>query len=1185
VISGEVEAVQGAVGELGVQGVSCRLLPVNYAFHSPQMDGLAEELIATLGKVRTGASQVAIYSTMSGQTAAAGDYEAAYWGRQMCTTVRFKEAVAAAAKLGHVSYIEVGPHPVLGAAVRQIVGAAAVVVGSLRRSMSESEQLLGGLSQLYVSGCMPNWRQVNQGGRSVELPTYAWQRQRYFFEGHITAHRNDARKETLEQKIPTPRTNQSTHPLLGRCLKSSVHPETYFWAADLNTELVPYLADHRVCGNVIFPAAAYVEMALAAANELFGTGTHVIEKIEFERALIVPERSTLQLQLVATRDEFQQVSFQFLSQPGNQHGQHGQHGQPHEATLHARGKMRNGSAASSHPNDAVALEVVRQRCAEPVSRTDFYDAMDRRGLQYGCSFQGVEQLWRGDHEAIARLDLTETVRAEAGDYLVHPALLDACFQVLAGILPGPQNGAAGTYVPVGIDRIQFHDDPHAGCWGHVRLESSAPAVNGKRGSQSDQPLGATGNGKGVLSGDISLFDEAGNRVVTIEGLRAHKVQGALLGGGEVTSEDVSDWFYELRWEPRAASVEPEAVAGSNGIGKWLIFADGAGAGEALRTELALLGESSIVVTAADSYSRGDTGDYQINPSAPQDLRQVLHEGFIKERIACRGVVHLWATDVVRPEGTTIESLKLAEELGPLSVLYLIQGLAKAAFRQAPQLWLVTRGAQYTGPEDEQLSIGQSALWGLGRTIRHEHPELKCRLVDLDGANRNSLGEARALCDLLRHKQGETQFAVRGKRLYAGRVAHLEAHTPNEATQSGVPIRADASYLITGGAGGLGLSVAAWMTEKGARHLVLLGRSAASPEAQQKINVMEGSGARVMLFQGDVTREEDLRAVLARMALEMPPLRGVVHAAGRLDDGILLQMDQQRFSQVTAPKIAGAWNLHRATLGAPLDFFILFSSLASLVGSPGQGSYAAGNAFLDGLARHRRLNQLPALSINWGPWAEVGMAAGQDRGDEQFALSGLKRLAPEQGIRVLERLLDAVPAQVGVMPLTAAGQRAFAVFAGEATAPLENQLPEKSPAGIRRRLEEAAPRERIALLGDHVRSTVAGVLGQAQADQLDPHRGLFEMGMDSLMAIEVSRSLQTSLEESFPLTSVFDHPTIESLARHLAVTVLELETSTPEQSARDDSGRSALRQQLEELSEDEALRLLTEQLSLTEVSDE
>ena len=194
------------------------------------------------------------------------------------------------------------------------------------------------------------------------------------------------------------------------------------------------------------------------------------------------------------------------------------------------------------------------------------------------------------------------------------------------------------------------------------------------------------------------------------------------------------------------------------------------------------------------------------------------------------------------------------------------------------------------------------------------------------------------------------------------------------TQQTFPLNfdAEATYLITGGLGGLGRAVATWLVEQGARHLVLMGRSAPSASAQQTLDALRKAGAHVVVARGDVARADDVASVIESIRMSMPPLRGVVHAAGVLDDGIVAHLDQRRLRDVMAPKVDGAWNLHALTRDVDLDFFVLFSSAASVLGSPGQAHYAAANSFLDALAWHRRAEGRSALSINWGPWAEVGL---------------------------------------------------------------------------------------------------------------------------------------------------------------------------------------------------------------------
>ena len=228
-------------------------------------------------------------------------------------------------------------------------------------------------------------------------------------------------------------------------------------------------------------------------------------------------------------------------------------------------------------------------------------------------------------------------------------------------------------------------------------------------------------------------------------------------------------------------------------------------------------------------------------------------------------------------------------------------------------------------------------------------------------------------------------------------------------------RADATYLITGGHGGLGLAVARWLVEKGARHLVLLGRSGASAARNKNWPPNSRQKARqITTIQADIANESDVARALAEIRAGMPPLLGVIHAAGVLDDHLLMNLDAESFRRVLAPKVLGAWNLHTLTADLPLDFFVVFSSVASVLGSPGQANYAAANAFLDGLAHERRAQGLPCLSVNWGPWAEVGMAARASSGRSP-ASRVMHPLAPAQALAALNRLFEKnAPAQAIAM---------------------------------------------------------------------------------------------------------------------------------------------------------------------------
>ncbi|MCC5622346.1 type I polyketide synthase [Nostoc sp. CHAB 5715] len=241
------------------------------------------------------------------------------------------------------------------------------------------------------------------------------------------------------------------------------------------------------------------------------------------------------------------------------------------------------------------------------------------------------------------------------------------------------------------------------------------------------------------------------------------------------------------------------------------------------------------------------------------------------------------------------------------------------------------------------------------------------------------------------------------------------HEPTAEDLQTLPVHPEGTYLITGGMGGLGLRVAHWLVEKGAKYLVLVGRSSPTLEAQSQIQALQSAGATVITTQADVVEKEQLAAVLTNIQQNYPPLRGVIHGAGVLDDGVLQQLNSERLQSVMSVKVAGAWNLHLLTKNVPLDYFIMFSSAASLLGSPGQTNHVAANTFLDALAQYRHSQGLPALSINWGVWADIGAAA-KGQIATQMSLRGIGAIAPDQGIDILEFLLTQSTTQVGVVPV-------------------------------------------------------------------------------------------------------------------------------------------------------------------------
>jgi acyl transferase domain-containing protein/acyl carrier protein len=361
------------------------------------------------------------------------------------------------------------------------------------------------------------------------------------------------------------------------------------------------------------------------------------------------------------------------------------------------------------------------------------------------------------------------------------------------------------------------------------------------------------------------------------------------------------------------------------------------------------------------------------------------------------------------------------------------------------------------------------------------------------------------------------------------------------------VRSDATYVITGGLGALGVTMAAALVEAGARHLVLIGRRPPGAGARPAITALEQQGAHVRVISGDVSAPAEIERILNDVRRDMPPLRGVIHAAGILSDATVLETTAEGIAAVMDPKAAGAWALHRATVSDPLDFFVLFSSASALLGLPGQASYAAANAFLDGLARHRRQLGQPAISIAWGPWAETGLAAARKDRGERLAGQGLGSLSVAQGVEAFRRVLGRDRAYVAVMDFD---PQIWCERQPGASARLFERVQAISPqpaAGwsgneILRTLRETPAGGRPTMLVEHLRGRVARILRLEPAD-VPAETPLKSLGLDSLMALELRNRLEADLGLRLSATLVWSHPTISALATHF-IEVLALGASVP-----------------------------------------
>jgi NADPH:quinone reductase-like Zn-dependent oxidoreductase/SAM-dependent methyltransferase/acyl carrier protein len=418
----------------------------------------------------------------------------------------------------------------------------------------------------------------------------------------------------------------------------------------------------------------------------------------------------------------------------------------------------------------------------------------------------------------------------------------------------------------------------------------------------------------------------------------------------------------------------------------------------------------------------------------------------------------------------------------------------------------------------------------------------------------------------------------------GKIAVL---APPESDAAPVPlVREQATYLVTGGLTGLGFATAQWLVDRGARHIVLLGRRGAGPETSTALESMRAAGIDVAAFSCDVSDESQLASVLSEALKSRPPLKGVVHAAGVLADAGLVQQDWAKFERVLAPKVKGAWALHRMTREAQLDFFLLYSSMASVLGAAGQVNHASANAFLDALAHLRKREGLSALSVNWGVWSGIG-AAERHGVTDRAARQGVGLISPQAGLEALRLALSVGAAQLLITPVN--WSRFAAAQNGNASKVLSELVSDSpraarpEPASVkagklRALLRDTPVTRRRRIVQDHVAQAAGQVLGMAADRQLDEHRPFHELGLDSLMAVELRNILAREAGEALPATLLFDYPTLSTLVDFLFTQLCPLDASaptvvTPVAGNGDAATHGDVLGQIEELSDEDVEKLL------------
>ncbi|WP_308030644.1 SDR family NAD(P)-dependent oxidoreductase [Streptomyces sp. CoH27] len=930
------------------------------------------------------------------------------------------------------------------------------------------DRLLETVRDAWLGGADIDWAVFYEGERRrrVPLPTYP-------FEG---------RRVWLEPPAPAPAPSGG-HPLLGA--NTSTLAEHRYDTALTGTEF--YLAEHRVGGEPVMPAVAYLEMARAAGALSLPPGPLRLSRVSFEAPLsFAAGPRTVRLLLTPHGDG---ARFTVTARPADAQPAAG------EEEIHARGELTPAPGDRPANLDADAL---LRRCPDTLAGPELYDLLRAHGLDYGPSMRAVRELRRGTGEAVGELVLPDTPAARAAHgpeagFALHPALLDGALHTVVGLLAAREE--PGTrFLPLALGALEVGAPLPQRCLAHVEL-----------------PAQRTGTKQ--VKADVTVTDPDGVVVARLRELSVRTVRDE--------HRPPATALFRAAW----TAADETAAADRTGVdepapgGPLLLLAHEPERRAEMVAALRAVGAGDpdvILVTPGTAFTRVDDGHYTVGPAAQADYTALL-DGLGDGRRPT-AVLHTWChTDApADPLAAT------AADQGPRSVVALTKAL------------LERRGTAPTGvliahrTDDAGADPAPAALAGFGRGVTQENPRLTFTLVGLDAGT--PAGPALA-AELARTAEGEREVRHRGGVRLVRR--HRRAAAP--AAETAPAFRDGAVYVITGGTGPLGLAVAQHIAAGTRARLELLARGEPGADALRTIERIRAAGSTVTVRRADVTDPDALGEALAAVRAEHGPVRGVVHAAGLLGDSFLLRKSWAEFAEVIRPKTDGTVHLDRLTADDPLDFFVCFSSIAGVFGNAGQSDYGYANAFLDAFAE-RRAELVTAghrrglsLSLAWPLWQDGGMRQSEEAARALAHRLGLAALPTADA---LAALTDALAGPAGAV-LVGHGDLARISAALEPVPARPRTAEDTPPQPSVPPREESGVRPSAPVPAEWATSWLRRLLArETKLDpaELDPEVPFDRYGIDSLVITRLNTELERHFED-LPKTLFFEYTTLEELAGH------------------------------------------------------
>ncbi|GAX59134.1 polyketide synthase of type I [Candidatus Scalindua japonica] len=821
------------------------------------------------------------------------------------------------------------------------------------------------VANLWVNGLRINWQEIykNDVGQRISLPTYPFAKERCWASSSEVTGETSA-SEGIARLHPLIDSNVST--LEEQKFRKTLHGNEF------------YLKDHIVMNYRVLPGIAYLEMVRAAGRIAKGIQVKLIRNIIWASPISVKEkREDVYIGLYPNKDT---VGYEVSTNGGG------------EKVIHSQGGIIYETEDDRQTNSQVGklefdIDEIKARCPEIKKKEEIYALFKSKGIRYGPGFICIEEIHGNGREALSRICLPEEVSGGFKDYVLHPSVMDGAFQTAISIAEDVQTLQKDLYLPFALGELNIKRSLTENCYAYVT------SVKGNiRGNT------------GIKKFNISIIDEDGNVLVQ---MKDFSVRALRRGDGYRSGERSSAFRDSLYFHPAWDMVNLEGTTDKDGTGTILIFDQGEEVFYKKKEKSCGLenAEEVIHVIPGLEYRELSKNVYQINPEVQTDYERLL-EDLNQKKLRPIHILHVWnylqEINALIQRGDFEKCLKR----GIYSIFYLSKAIMRFQSNEKIKLlYLFHNSKKVISPQDV-------AVAGLARSIKLENPVYDYKTVELDRGELDAGVLRIAMKELLStSNKDQTEIRYEGNRRFVRRVVALDigkGRSYNGEMQ--VSLKQNGVYLITGGTGGLGLIFARYLSSRYNARLVLTGRRELSERQCKRIREVEESGGEVLYIQADVCKLSDMERVVTRTKDRFQRIDGVIHSAGVIKDSFILKKDSLSFEEVLSPKVYGLINLDWVTRNENLTFFVMFSSIVSVIGNIGQSDYASGNRFMDSYAGLREVLREAgkrngiSVSINWPLWKEGGMTLNEETERSLLNKSGMRALNTEEGIKAFEMAL-------------------------------------------------------------------------------------------------------------------------------------------------------------------------------------